>query len=72
MSMRSSSTDCKGIERPSIHGPGPPPSKTLNSVQAPIRHDRNYKLIQDTFLGAKETIRRYDGHIPGHPKVYNK
>ncbi|VDL85051.1 unnamed protein product [Nippostrongylus brasiliensis] len=29
---------------------------------------RNYKTLYDKDLGAKETIRRYNGHIPGHPK----
>ncbi|KAK6030011.1 hypothetical protein OSTOST_03869, partial [Ostertagia ostertagi] len=29
---------------------------------------RNYKTLYDKELGAKETIRRYNGFIPGHPK----
>ncbi|KIH65409.1 hypothetical protein ANCDUO_04272 [Ancylostoma duodenale] len=50
--------------RPS-HGPGPPrPHPPHGAQQGP----RNYKTLCDKELGAKETIRRYNGHIPGHPK----
>ncbi|KAK6745878.1 hypothetical protein RB195_012158 [Necator americanus] len=50
--------------RPS-HGPGPPRPHPPHGVQ---QGPRNYKTLYDKELGAKETIRRYNGHIPGHPK----
>ncbi|KAK5978773.1 Histone-lysine N-methyltransferase [Trichostrongylus colubriformis] len=40
------------------------PHPTHGSHHAP----RNYKTLYDKELGAKETIRRYNGFIPGHPK----
>ncbi|KAE9419804.1 hypothetical protein Angca_004191, partial [Angiostrongylus cantonensis] len=50
--------------RPS-HGPGPTrPHGSHSSQNTP----RCYKTLYDKDLGAKETIRRYNGHIPGHPK----
>ncbi|RCN45415.1 hypothetical protein ANCCAN_08565 [Ancylostoma caninum] len=68
--MRSSTVDAGDRKaapapRPS-HGPGPPrPHPPHGAQQGP----RNYKTLYDKELGAKETIRRYNGHIPGHPKV---
>ncbi|KAK6034897.1 hypothetical protein COOONC_27607 [Cooperia oncophora] len=48
--------------------PDRPPQSRPHPTHGSQHAVRNYKTLCDKELGAKETIRRYNGFIPGHPK----
>ncbi|KJH50294.1 hypothetical protein DICVIV_03577 [Dictyocaulus viviparus] len=67
--MRSLTTDREDRKNATTHRSLNDPGRLEPCLPSTSQHQfRCYKTLYDKDLGAKETIRRYNGHIPGHPK----